>query len=78
MAAKNRDSKIDVNAVREHYTINSINKYLLIENSKILYDILSKELPPERINGIVSLMLAIRSTSADEEIENALVKKMCN
>lgn len=75
MATKNKDSKIDVSTVRGRYTVNSINEYYLIDHAKILYDILSKELSSERINGIVSLMLAVRPASADNELENALVKQ---
>lgn len=74
LAAKSKGSKIDVSAVRGHYTVNSMNEYVLIDNTKILYDILLKELPMERVSGIVNLMLAMRPASTDNEINNALVK----
>lgn len=74
--ARNRDSKIDVSTVRNHFTVNSINEYYLIDHAQIFHDFISKELPPERINGIVNLMVAVRPASDDKDVENALVKKM--
>lgn len=45
----------------------------MIDNADIFKVILSRKLPSERFNGILSLAMAFRPDAANEEIEKALV-----
>lgn len=69
--SKDKNSRIDVNAVKEYST--SLADYQAVGNSRALQAFLLQKLTPERINGVVGLMFAIRPSATSEEIESSLV-----
>lgn len=82
---KEKGSKIDLNQLRDfhstdfYYSKQFEGAELATEIDKLkeLKSILSKELPPERYNGIINLIYIFRNPKAtSEEIENSLV--MCH
>lgn len=85
-SAKAEESKIDVNSVKEFF--NSITYVhlkgqssakipIIMEEQKIFHSFLSKQLPPERYNGLVNwCYIFLYENATSEEIEGALV--MCD
>lgn len=73
---KDENMKIDVSAIVERSK--ALPEYKLIDNIKILQSIFSRELPPERFNGLINLIYSTRPSAATKEIENALVKQTQN
>lgn len=67
-----KDSKIDLARIK-NFPKSVDEHYWIIDGAQILNTILSKELPPERTNGILNLWLSLRATATDAEIGNALV-----
>lgn len=65
--------KIEVDAIVERSK--ALPEYKLIDNIKILQAIFSRELPPERFNGLINLIYSTRPSATTKEIENALVKQ---
>lgn len=69
-------SKINVDTVKE-YAKQGV-EYRAVDNANILQSMLSKQLPPERIGGLVNLMAVARSSATEDEIQKALVKRHQN
>lgn len=67
--------KITTSKVRSYIESYGVNDYPVVDNADILRTILSRELPPERYNGIISLILAFRDGASDEEMDKALVNR---
>ena len=51
-----------------------VTDYKILDNANILQTILLKELPSERINGLINLIYVARPSATSEEIQSALVK----
>lgn len=69
MAKVGENSRITVADVKK-----KMNENLLVySDADILQTILSKQLRPEQVNGIINLNLMTRRNATDNEIENALV-----
>lgn len=66
-------SEITVSNVKDYLSDYQVVEYDLIDKADILRTILLRELPPERFNGVLSLVLAFRLGATDSEIEKALV-----
>lgn len=64
-----KDSRLTVADVRKDATENG----MIFNYVDVLQTLLSKELPPEQVNGIINLKLMTRRNATDNEIENALV-----
>lgn len=64
-----------VNVANVRYYLKDVGAYDYErnDNAGILNAILSRELPPERFNGVLSLILAFRNGASDEEIEKTAV-----
>lgn len=69
--SKGEGTKINVEAVKENSQW--IEEYKIVDSVKILHAILLRQLPPELINGPISLIFALRPNATSEEIESALV-----
>lgn len=65
-------SKIDVNAIMKHSEV--VNEHKLIGNLKVFQTVLLRQLPPERSNGLISLIYATRPSATFNEIQSALVE----
>lgn len=78
---KEKDTKFNVSQVKELYssspyliTASAFDIEIEMDDLKILQSILSKQLPPERYNGILNLFYIFLDRNAtSEEIENTLV-----
>lgn len=68
---KGEKGRITVDIVKKHSK--SEPDYKLVDSMHILHTILSRQLPPERIGGIINLNLATRPSSSTEDVEEALV-----
>lgn len=69
-------SKIDVNIVKKPANDNStmrVEETEFVDAVKILQAVLLKQLPAERISGIINIIYAMRPSASENEIENALV-----
>ena len=81
MIPKESNSKINVNNVKDFYTKNDFSKgndeayvRVLMETVKIIQTILSRQLPPERYNGMINLsFIALYQNATTEEIQSSLV-----
>lgn len=67
-----RRRRIDVSTVRGH-SKDLPNEYRVIDDANVLETILLRQIPSERINGVLTLFFALRNGATNEEIENALV-----
>lgn len=69
------NTRIDVDIVKKYSESTSKSKYypLLVENVKVLQDILLRNLSPYDINGVINLMYAFRLNATTNEIQSALV-----
>lgn len=67
-----RRRKIDASTVKDH-SKDLPNEYRVIDDANILETILLRQIPSERINGVLTLFFALRNGATNEEIENALV-----
>lgn len=65
--------KITVETVKEQCKMDP--DYKTVDGMHVLHTILLRELPPERIGGIINLVLSTRPSATTEEIEDSLV---CN
>lgn len=63
--------KINVYTVKEYSKQEA--EYRIIDNANILQAMLSRQLPPERIGGLVNLIAATRPSAQEDEIQKALV-----
>lgn len=72
-ALKGEKGKITVDTVKEHSKKEP--DYKCVDSMHIFHTILLRELPPERIGGIINLILATRPSATTEEVEDSLV---CN
>lgn len=76
-----KHSKIDVDRVKNYYSEdshfkpeNAVKRAIQIDKLKILQSVLSKDLPPERYNGLINLSYVfVYPNATTEEIESALV-----
>lgn len=68
-----KNSKINVDAVKEIRRRQHLENGDQMDQAYLLKVMLSKQLPPERVNGIINLILMVRRNATDDEIENALV-----
>lgn len=83
---KEKNSKIDVNNVRDYQSKNEFLRRAsagdiagVMDELKVFQSILSKDLPPERYNGILDLRYVIFYQNAtSNEIKSALVKCVQN
>lgn len=67
-------TKLDMAKIeRERLSTNSFNENFWMANYYILPSMLSKQLPPERFNGVLNLFLALRTNVTKEEISATLV-----
>lgn len=64
-----KNSRYTVADVKNGATENGI----IFNYVDVLQTILSKQLPPEQVNGIINLKLMTRRNATDDEIKNALV-----
>lgn len=82
--AKEKNSKIDVNQVKDHFSTNpyfgsasALEIAIKLENVKALQSIFSKRLPAERYNGIINLLyINLYRNATSEEVESTLVMNM--
>lgn len=70
---RSESSKITVTKVKDYLEHYYVVDYEVVDNADVLKQILSRQLPRESFNGILSLALAFRFGATDEEIEKALV-----
>lgn len=70
--SKGDNDKIDMDAVKERSK--TLPEHKMIDNIKIIQSIFSRQLPPERFNGLINLIYASRPSATPKEIESALVK----
>lgn len=70
------NATIDVNAIKSRFEKKPERRST--ERTIILKELLLKEFPPKRINGLINLMYATRSTAEPNEIQSALVNKILN
>lgn len=52
---------------------NRMPDFKCVDSTHIFHTILSRELPPERIGGVINLKLATRRCATTEEVEDSLV-----
>ena len=68
--------RITVDIIKENSeSMTDSENYEYVDNMHIFHTILSRELPSERIAGIINLILAKRAEATTKEIEDSLV---CN
>lgn len=65
-------SKINVDFVKA-YSKDAVPELELVEELKIIQAVLLKQLPPERVNGLVNIIYAMRPSASEAEVERALV-----
>lgn len=63
--------KITVEIVKEQCKMDP--DYKSVDSMHVVHTILSRELPPERIGALINLMLIMRPSATNEEIEDSLV-----
>lgn len=71
-----------LNGEKEKITLGTVKEqckmdpdYKTVDGMHVLHTILLRELPPERIGGLINLVLSTRPSATTEEIEDSLV---CN
>ena len=64
--------KINVDTVKDYASREA--EYRVVDNANIMASILSKQLPAERIGGLVNLMAVTRASATEAEIQKALVR----
>lgn len=72
-ALQGKNSTITVDAVKDFRRHLHFDNGDQIDRAYVLKVQLSKQLPPERVNSIINLILMFRRSATDNEIENALV-----
>lgn len=65
--------KITIPHIRSYLEGSGVHDYEAVEKADLLNTILSRELPQERFNGVLSIILAFRNGASDEEMDDALV-----
>lgn len=69
-------SKIDVNVVKRPTNDNSttaVEETEFVDSVQILQAVLLKQLPTERISGLINIIYAMRSSATEKEVESGLV-----
>lgn len=72
-ALHGKNSTINVDAVKEFRRNQRLENGKQIDKAYVLKLLLSDQLPPKHVNGIINLELMIRRNATDDEIGNALV-----
>lgn len=68
-----KNSTINVDAVKGIRRSRHLENGDQMDQAYVLKVQLSKQLPPERVNAIINVILMVRRNATDDEIENTLV-----
>lgn len=74
MSKEAKPSKIDVNIMKKA-SKRVRSEVLFVDYVKIIQSVLLKQLPPERINGLILTLYVMRPSASEDEIGDALVSK---
>lgn len=74
-----KNSTINVDTVKGITRSRHLENGDQMDQAYVLKALLSKQLPPERVNAIINVILMVRRNATDDEIENTLVGwRYCN
>lgn len=71
-----KDSNVTATAVQRVIQTNYIGECREVDNINVLQSLLLKQLPAERIAGLINLLSAFSGGLREKDLENALVMKI--
>lgn len=72
------DSKITSATVKEELSTPDKDECWIVDLINILQPVLLKQLPLERISGVINLLYVLNGSGTENDLENALVRWLLN